>query len=320
MTELEFISTNPTNYGRGNANLLISSSVSGSEDVPLSPYTIQGMTIPFSSKDGTSVFSTLKESDKVKFEFEGSLVTVEVISRQKKDGYFFYRLKPTVVTQLPPLNIEGDFEFTDSEFIFLPFFETDFFNNDFNPLTNTTNESKPNSIVQVVDRLSSQILPTNLTAILSSSAEPAQIQDCSYTKAGLLNSRYNGTKTTSAGSIPREYNKFKLSEKIKSGSIPGNSPAISLVKFKASLHPLDSDVETVKAIQLSDRKIVDVFFDSVLSGSHPTKVFQSFPFSSSFVFQEDNGSLVKIANQKIYSTDKNEVYTSNEFGGITLVS
>lgn len=320
MTELEFISTNPLNYGSGNTNLLISSSVSGSEDVPIAPYTIQGMTIPFNSKDGISVFSTLKESDTIKFEFQGTVVQTTIISRQKKSGYFYYRLNPVVVNQLPPINIEDDYEFVNSEFIFEPYFETDFFNNDYNPLTNTTNVSKANSTVQVVDRISSQILPTNLQAILSSSAEPAQIQNCSYTKAGILNSKYNGSKSTIAGPISRIYNKQEFNQIVLSKSIPGNSPAVKLAKFNASIHPLDSDVNTVKQIQLSDREVTEIYFDTALTGSHPNKIFQSFPGSGSFVYQEENGRLIKVANQKIYSTDKNQVYTSNEFGGVTLVS
>lgn len=301
MTELEFISTNPTSFGSGNTNLLISSSVSGSEDTPIAPFTIQGMTVPFNSKAGTDVVSALKETEVLKFEFQGTIVESRIIARQKKSGYYYFRLTPVVVDQLPPLNIEGDYEFVDSEFIFKPYFETDFFNNDYNPLANTTNVSKTNAIVQVVDRISSQILPTNLQAILSSSAEPAQIQNCSYTKAGIINARYNGSKETNRG-------------------VPGNDPAVGLATFKASLHPTDSDNTTVKNIQLSDREVIDVLFDTQLSGSHPNKIFQSFPTSGSFVFFDDNGRLTKVADQKVYAIDKDQVYTLNEFGGVTVVA
>ena len=301
MTELEFISTNPTSFGNGNTNLLISSSVSGSEDTPIAPFTIQGMTVPFNSKAGTDVVSALKETEVLKFEFQGTIVESRIIARQKKSGYYYFRLTPVVVNQLPPLNIESDYEFVDSEFIFKPYFETDFFNNDFNPLANTTNVSKTNAVVQVVDRISSQILPTNLQAILSSSAEPAQIQNCSYTKAGIINARYNGSKETDRG-------------------VPGNDPAVGLATFKASLHPTDSDNTTVKNIQLSDREVINVLFDTQLSGSHPNKIFQSFPTSGSFVFFDVDGRLTKVADQKVYAIDKDQVYTLNEFGGVTVVA
>lgn len=301
MTELEFISTNPTSFGNGNTNLLISSSVSGSDDTPIAPFTIQGMTIPFNSKAGTDVVSALKETEVLKFEFQGTIVESKIVSRQKKNRYYYFRLTPVVVNQLPPLNIEADYEFVDSEFIFKPYFETDFFNNDFNPLANTTNESKTNAVVQIVDRVSSQILPTNLQAILSSSAEPAQIQNCSYTKAGLINARYDGSKETNRG-------------------VPGNEPAVGLATFKASLHPSDSDNSTVKNIQLSDRDVIEVLFDTQLTGSHPNKFYQSFPVSGSFIFFDDNGKVTKVADQKVYAIDKDQVYTLNEFGGVTVVA
>lgn len=305
MTELEFISTNPINYGVGNANLLISSSVSGSSEedggTPIAPFTIQGMTIPFSSKAGSDIFSALKEAEEIRFEFQGTIVTTSIIARQKKSGYFYLRLNEVVVNELPPKNIEDDFEFQNSEFVFKPYFETDFFNNDYNPLANTTNVSKTNAVVQIVDRISSQILPTNLQAILSSSAEPAQIQNCSYTKAGIINARYNGSKETDRG-------------------VPGNKPAVGLATFKASLHPTDSDNTTIKNIQLSDRDVIEVLFNTQLSGSHPNKIFQSFPSSGSFIFFDDGGRLTKVADQKVYAVDKDQVYTLNEFGGVTVVA
>ena len=43
MTLQEFIETRPQSYGRGNINLLYSSSVSGSDDVPIPPFHIQGL-------------------------------------------------------------------------------------------------------------------------------------------------------------------------------------------------------------------------------------------------------------------------------------
>ena len=57
MTLEEFIATPPESYGVDNVNLLYSSSLSGSENVPVPPYTIIGMTFPFTN----GVTSALKE-------------------------------------------------------------------------------------------------------------------------------------------------------------------------------------------------------------------------------------------------------------------
>ena len=69
MTLQEFITTPPTNYGAGNVNLLVSSSISGSEDIPIPPYTIQGLTVPFNSKNSKNVLSALKEVEAIRFQY-----------------------------------------------------------------------------------------------------------------------------------------------------------------------------------------------------------------------------------------------------------
>ena len=76
---------------------------------------------------------------------------------------------------------------------------------------------------------------------------------------------------------------------------------------------------TIKGINQSDRKIVRVFFDSVISGSHPTKSFPNFPNSGSFIFTEQGNDLIRAVGSKIYSIDKGEVFTTNELGNVILV-
>lgn len=302
MTLQEFITTPPTNYGAGNVNLLVSSSVSGSEDIPIPPYTIQGLTVPFNSKNSKNVLSALKEVEAIRFQYTGGEKVVNVVSRQKKDGYFYIGTQPLVIGAIPDIDSLGEYVFYSAEFIFKPYFEISYFNNDYNPVINNTNESRTSYIRQVVDRVSSQAIPTNLTAVISQSAEPAQVQNDSYTRNSIIIGRYEGTKETDK-------------------NIPGNSPAVGLVSFKASEHPSDSDTSTIRNIQLSDREIQNLYFDSRISGSHPNKVFQSFPNSGSFIYKFDDQSnrYSKVSNTKIFSIEKNKVYTTNEYGGVTLV-
>lgn len=302
MTEQEFRTLNPTDYGTGNANLFVSSSVSGSESVPIPPFTIIGMTIPFISKNNVDVFDVIKNIKNLKFEFTDGTVKIPIQTIQKRQGYYYIVTTPTEINEIPVINEFNLNTERDSQFIFFPYTPQSFINSDFNPLLNTTNlSSKQNVVRRVVDRSSNQAIPSNLDAILSGSAALAQLQNCSYTKAGIINSKYNGSVETSRG-------------------IPGNEPAVGLVSFKASIHPTDSDVTTIKEIQLSDREIIEVYFNAKVTGTHPNKFIQSFPVSGSFLYIDDETRIVKLANQKIYSVDKNEVYTSNQFGGVTLVS
>ena len=71
MTELDFISTSPLDYGGNvNVNLLVSSSVvnPGVDNTPTGSLTVVGMTIPFQDDEGTSLNSALKEIDELRHE------------------------------------------------------------------------------------------------------------------------------------------------------------------------------------------------------------------------------------------------------------
>ena len=87
MTELEFISTSPLEYGGNvNANLLISSSVvnPGVDNTPQAPFTLVGMTVPFQDDQETKLVSALKEIDELRFNFTGGVITTKIINRKTK--------------------------------------------------------------------------------------------------------------------------------------------------------------------------------------------------------------------------------------------
>lgn len=312
MTELDFIETSPIDYGGGNnANLLISSSVTnpGVDNTPLPPFTLFGMTIPLQDENGINISSALKEVEEIRFTFTSGIIKSKILTRTRRGGYFYLRLEPVVFNTLPSVvdtlgvgtPAEQDiFRFDSSEFIFEPYFQISFANNDFNPLMNTSNSSKPNAVRQVVDRTSDAANPSNLFAIIQGTAEAAQIQNCSYTKAGLINSKYNGTKLTS-------------------GSVQGNDPALTFKEFDGSLHLLDSDNTTVTNIDDNKRDVKTVYFNPILSGSHPNKVVQNFPELDSILYEETDNRFVRISNKKVFIAETGKILTMGEVGKVTLV-
>lgn len=308
MIEQEFTGLNPQFFfGTGNVNLLYSSSVvnPGVDDTPVAPFHIQALTVPFTSKNNIDVEATLKEVTSVKIELPEGIRNAVITARQKRTGYFFLRIQEIITNSLPGTlsTISGEqvYTYADSTFIFNPYIAEAFINNAFNPLINNTNLSKPNVVAQVVDRSTNQAIPTNLAAIIAQGATPAQIQNCSYTKAGSVNSKYKGTKLTS-------------------GSIPGDDPGLLLRSFKGSIHPEGATVSTIKGVQLSDRDVVEVYFTPILSGSHPTKKLSDFPLLNTFVYVEEDNRLVRKASTKIFSTDKGVVYTTDELGEVISIS
>lgn len=319
MTLQEFIETRPQSYGAGNANLLYSSSVSGSDDTPIAPFVLQGLTIPFTSQEGVNVAAAFKEVEEFKFQYPTGTVTAKITGRQKRSEYFYFTFEEVTVNSLPTtIGGSGEYLYPDSEFVFIPYTTLTFNNNDYNPLINNSEGSKLNSKARKVDRFADAAVPTNIQAIISQSAAFAEIQNCSYTKIGIINSKYNGTKATIAGPIT-EYNKQILTSRVVANAIPGNNPAQSYKEFQGSIHSNDATTSTIKAINQSDRDIAGIFFNSVITGTHPNKTFPNFPSSGSFLYEENKNKLVRLVNSKIYSIDKGQVFTTNEFGGVITV-
>lgn len=317
MTLEDFIATDPGSYGNSNINLFYSSSISGS-DTPIPPYTITGLSIQ-DRASGIDISSALKNVTSLKFDFGGSRLTATIEGRQKRTGYFYFNIAPVVTNNLPTtVDFAGNIIENDSEFVFVPYVQTSFNNSNYNPLINNSEDSKRNVVTQQVDRTTSQANPTNLTAILAGNANPAEIQNCSYTKVGIISSRYVGTKTTPAGPI-YEFNKDAFRTKVVAGTIEGNSPAASYKGFQGTIYPDDADTTAIKGINLSDRDIVEVYFDAQLSGSHPTKTFPNYPTTHNFIFTTDTNRFVRSVKSKIYSVDKDQVFTTDEFGEVILV-
>jgi len=320
MTIEEFKETDPNSYGLGNINLLFSSSIvdPGVDNTPLPPYVIQGISIPYNSNEGTDISSILRQITEIRFPFASSSVEAKVTGRQKRTNYFYYAIEDFSVTQLPTEAPGLGYVQGVTEFVFLPYSVDNFYNSDYNPTQNNSEGSKVNAVAAKVDRFSSQTIPTNLQAIINGTATPAEIQNCSYTKIGIISSRYLGGKSTGAGPS-YERNKERHTAFVQNNVIPGNRPALAFKKFVGSVHSADATTSTIKAIQQSDRELSDIYFDTqrVKVGSEFT--FPNFPYSSSYVYTEEGNKFVRSVNTKIYSIDKGEVYTTNELGGITLV-
>ena len=320
MTIEEFKETDPNGYGVGNINLLFSSSVvnPGVDNTALPPFVIQGLSVPFKSQEGTDLRDVLRQVDEIRFPFASSSIDCKIIGKQKRTNYFYYKLEDLAVNSLPDLVPGLGFVQKDTSLVLLPYSETDFYNNDYNPLINNSEGSKLNVVATRVDRFSSLTIPTNLQAIITGTATKAEIQNCSYTKMGIISGRYVGGKTTGAGSS-YHLNKDEHTAFVTSNLISSNSPALSFKQFQGSVHSEDATTSTIKSISQSDRDVVPIFFeaDRIKSGGEFT--FPNFPSSGSFIYIEEDNKLVKAVNSKVFSIDKGEVYTSEENARITLI-
>jgi len=349
MTELEFKNTNPTDYGSGNINLLYSSSIgTGSYELPANhygasgsfaydkevqtivgkeyyladaifpPYRILGLTIPFNSANDVSLEQKLSAVTKIRFTIGGTPATVNVIQTAKNAGYYFIRTQPTDVFAFPTdLDTSGTPLDSVVEFIFDPFLVAKFNNSDFNALIGNASTNSTSDVALEVDRSTDPLKPSNLDAIISKTATRASVQYSNYTIAGWTNARYEGTKLTS-------------------GSIFGDDPALALKSFKASVHPLDSDVDTILSAGQGDTDTRTLYFNveqpprlyqpagsSIMTRTGPYVIAGTFPiaqnnyYDGNFIFGLEGGKFVRVVDRKIHATDKGSVYVTNEFGRAT---
>jgi hypothetical protein len=349
MTELEFINANPGVSGSNgvlvdNINVFYSSSlrrfpnpITGVLEPSSVPdlsqqISIIGMSIPFKYLEGNvDIQQTILQAENITFRYSGAgdvsgsvFLTATIEERVRRATYFFIRLRPILLNPssytfgqiqlgnrsqfVPSPNADPQFNTVNyfqipSEIIFNPYISTVFNNSPDNPLLSNATVLRKANYVQQVDRNEDPIQPTNLTQILLNQASAAEIQDSNYTSAGIINARYVGSKLTS-------------------GSVPGNDPALALVGIRASLHPSGSNFTKIRAINVSDREVQQVYFtpqvtNSVAGGK--TRVFggnKSFPSAPNLLYVEEGNRFVRISNRDIYSIDEDKMHSTNNLGTI----
>lgn len=365
MTELEFKVTDPSAYGTGNINILYSSSVStGSVTLPVAqygtlasqdtlivsggiyeqidfntpqtgsntyyrnnsffpPYKVTGITIPFTSVNNVSLEATLKQIQALKFTVATEKVTVPVKTISRLNGYFYLQTDPVEISNIPGSNdAQGTPTDFNVEFTFLNYLVDNFENNDFNVLQGNAFSVITNKSAYQVDRNTDSANPSNLGALVSETATLAEINYSNYTTTGWTNARYSGTKNNAR--------------------IKRDNPAQTYINFEGTLHPLDSNDETILAAGQGDKDLNKLYFNVetpprlfLTSGSLQAKrtgpyfVPGSFPevrllsgskgaektyISGSLIYKEDGNQFIRVVSSKIHATDKATVYTTDEFG------
>ena len=182
-----------------------------------------------------------------------------------------------------------------------PFIVGSFTNSDFEPLISNATQLEPNSFQFVVDRNESQINPTNFEAILNRAAIKANLQDSNYSDSGLINARYDGTKLTS-------------------GSVVGDDPGMSFLRFGGSIHNDDADNATIVAISPQERVIEQIYFNfdsnKIISSSASESSFSSVPQVGHYLYNYDNNinRYSRLVNSKIFNLESGAVITTDNAG------
>lgn len=159
------------------------------------------------SNDILDLEKVLLAADTVRYTLNGETRKLVIIDRSRYTSihldetrdYYYFQVTPIIVAQtaddLPQLlNIT-----------FTPYLQDEKHQyNDYNPLISNILDNRISTVIQQSDRLKSGTQPTNLSDILSGSAEPAQVQDSNYTATGWSNARYTGcvSDAVDQGGVP----------------------------------------------------------------------------------------------------------------------
>ena len=146
------------------------------------------------------ITTILQQVEKITFtisfgNFEDQEIVLDVKNRRKvggKNDFFYFEVNPFNFVDYWGNNTV----FSSTQIFASPILSNvNFAFDDYNPIFNNSIANRPSTKRQVADRISLDIHPSNLDTILSQSATPAEIPDSNYTLTGLVNSRYEGTKT-----------------------------------------------------------------------------------------------------------------------------
>ena len=328
----QFSNTKPQD---GTINLLYSQSIADSGN-----FTIIAANVPFESGNGVNIENSLQELTEFtinkKLAFDNiDKVVFNVSQKTRKSGYYFLQFNETSYINNATFVLGDESTFISESFVTSstgtsgpftsdqngsysnipsasadeavlvdPFIVGTFSNSDFEPLISNATALEPNSFQFLVDRNEDLINPKNYQAIVSRSAVKANVQDSNYSDTGLINARYVGTKLTS-------------------GSIVGDDPGMSFLRFGGSIHKDDADNATIAAISPQERVIENVYFNfdntKIISSSASESSFLSVPQVGNYLYRYDNSinRYSRLVNTKIFNLESGTVITT-DLAGLVL--
>ena len=117
----------------------------------------------------------------------------------------------------------------------------------------------------------------------------------------MINARYDGSK-------------------LDSGSVVGDDPGLSFLRFGGSIHNDDADNATIAAISPQERVIEQIYFNfdnnKIISSSATESSFSSVPEVGHYLYNYDNSvnRYSRLVNSKIFNLESGAVITTDNAG------
>lgn len=228
------------------------------------PYIISGITIPTLDANLQNITAFLDQVQEltVPIEIAGSQIdiTLTIDTREvyytPNGNFYFFIVDPYVVGSIT----EPSFNGTSATVAFTPAIDANVFNESpYNVLQGAANNTRKSDYIMFSDRykvgtvgLPGYTGPTNIDAILSGSAQKADVQDSLYSDTGWVNGRYQGTKT--------DMNDYQV------------DPAVRGNVFKAAEFPISYEISQ---IQYQASQSLAIYSDYFNTGTKDTPGIQA---------------------------------------------
>jgi hypothetical protein len=183
-------------------------------------YKFVGINVNVEDKEGTDYTNAIQQVESFEFSLNNLESTSLISTKQgstpleltrystNRDFYALYLTTDTTNVDVPITGVNSQFlvaSNTDREIILTPGNNiAGIPYNDYNALLNNYVDARLSTKYEDLDYTQRNLnVPVNINPVISSSADKAPVQDSNYTTARQINSRYQGSKLTSAN-----YNKF----------------------------------------------------------------------------------------------------------------
>ena len=240
-------------------------------------------------------------------------IELNIIDRDRRQGvnnvYFYFRVQPVTIS---PINATGlNFTYIPSNYenpdpstnnlstvSFTPTLNgITFITSDFNPLFSNASINRISTFNQVSDRNQFSNNPLNIDKLLVGSGSLAQIPDSNYSDTGLINARYEGSKTTTQ-------------------DFGGIEPALSGRTFNGVISSDQLSFVQAESASVAEGAVVNELFhtgnntlpefrlvsSSIVATSGPGTSGTSFTFSN-IGYGENTGSFFDVGNILIASNE-----------------
>jgi len=184
--------------------------------ITVNAFSINGQT------NNTYIEGVLEQIESVRFNFNGTDYELIINNRTyypASNPFFYYTVEPAYVPDYFDANLLIP---SNQQITFTPYLiDVQFGFSEFNPLISNAATSRKSDRIMKSDRLERTVVPSNIDALLTLTAEKAEIQDSLYSDTGWSNARYLGSETNaqeSAGISPTLAGRTFIGEVFASGS------------------------------------------------------------------------------------------------------